>query len=112
VGLCLAATKVSQASKPETADPLPAILDFKAQLDKAGIELLLVPVPPKAVIYPDKISAFVPSEKTPRLDVFHHEFYALLNKNGIKVLDLLPDFLTQRDDVEGLVYCKTAKHEV
>jgi alginate O-acetyltransferase complex protein AlgJ len=105
-----AATKVSQATKPENADPLPAILDFKAQLDKAGIELLLVPVPPKAVIYPDKISDFVPSEKTPRLDVFHQEFYALLNKNGIKVLDLVPDFLAHRDDAEGLVYCKTDTH--
>ena len=34
------------------ADPLPAILDFKAQLDRAGIELLFVPVPAKAAIYP------------------------------------------------------------
>ena len=105
-----AATKVSQATKPEHADPLPAILDFKAQLDKAGIELLLVPVPPKAVIYPDKIWDAVPSAKTPRLDVFHQEFYTLLNKNGINVLDLVPDFLSHRDDAEGLVYCKTDTH--
>ncbi|HEY0073232.1 MAG TPA: hypothetical protein VGB77_03950 [Abditibacteriaceae bacterium] len=105
-----AATKVSQASKPENADPLPAILDFKAQLDKAGIELLLVPVPPKAVIYPDKISDFVPSERTPRLDVLHQEFYALLNKNSIQVLDLVPNFLAHRNDAEGEVYCKTDTH--
>src|SRR5258706_7453039 len=34
-----AAAKVSKAAKPEQADPLPAILDFKAQLEQAGIEL-------------------------------------------------------------------------
>lgn len=105
-----AAAKVSQATKPENADPLPAILDFKAQLDKAGIELLLVPVPPKAVIYPDKIWDAVPAAETPRLDGFHQEFYTLLSKNGVKVLDLVPDLLTHRADAEGPVYCKTDTH--
>ncbi|MEN9470424.1 MAG: hypothetical protein RL630_2157, partial [Verrucomicrobiota bacterium] len=42
-------------------DPLPAILDFQAQLDKAGIELLVVPVPAKAAIYPDKLAASIPA---------------------------------------------------
>ena len=51
-----AAAKVSRATKPEHADPLPAILDFYRQLKKMGIELLMVPVPPKSVIYPDFLS--------------------------------------------------------
>src|SRR5580658_7091359 len=37
------AAKVSKATNPENADPLPAILDFKRQLDAAGIDLILVP---------------------------------------------------------------------
>ena len=37
------ATKVSRAHKPDLADPLPAILDFKQQLKTRGIELLMVP---------------------------------------------------------------------
>ena len=49
------AAKVSRAPKPEHADPIPAILDFRDQLKQHGIELLLVPVPPKAAIYPEKI---------------------------------------------------------
>ena len=51
-----AAPRVSRASNPEFADPLPAILDFKAQLDRAGIELIFVPIPAKATIYPEMIS--------------------------------------------------------
>lgn len=108
-----AAAKVSQSSKPENADPLPAILDFKAQLDKAGIELLMVPVPPKAFIYPEKISNTVSAQDTARLDTLHQEFYDLLRKNGVTVLDLAPEFLARRNNdaaALGALYCKTDTH--
>src|SRR3954470_6478203 len=49
------AAKVSRAHKPELADPVPAILDFQQQLKAHGIDLVVVPVPPKAAIYPEKI---------------------------------------------------------
>src|ERR1041384_5215978 len=50
-----AASKVSRAHKPDLADPLPAILDFHQQLKARGVDLLIVPVPPKAAIYPEQI---------------------------------------------------------
>ena len=105
----------SQSSRPESADPLPAILDFKAQLDRAGIELLLVPVPPKAVIFPDKISAKVTSDKAAptRFDLAHREFYDLLRQSGVAVLDLTPIFLAKRADADAdvdPVYCKQDTH--
>src|ERR1043165_1812669 len=31
------AARISKATKPETADPLPAILDFKEQLDRKSV---------------------------------------------------------------------------
>ena len=49
------APKVSRSRKPELADPIPAIVDFQKQLKARGIDLLVVPVPPKAAIYPEKI---------------------------------------------------------
>src|SRR2546421_11407226 len=49
------APKVSRAHKPELADPIPAILDFQQQLKARGIDLVVVPVPPKESIYPEKI---------------------------------------------------------
>jgi alginate O-acetyltransferase complex protein AlgJ len=107
------AVRVSRASKTENADPLPAIVDFHDQLRQAGIELLLVPVPAKAAVYPYAISpAFKPARDgaAPRVDPNQQEFYRLLEKKGVPVLDLLPLFLEHRGDREGEVYCRTDTH--
>src|SRR6185369_4481023 len=81
------ATRVSRAHKPELADPLPAIVDFHQQLKARGIELLVVPVPAKALAYPEKI--FVPSSvgkitAPTNLQTFYDELRAA----GVDVLDL------------------------
>ncbi len=106
------AAKASQAVMAHNADPLPAILDFKAQLDKAGIELLLVPVPPKAIIYPEALSPALaaPGGAPQRLDPFHREFYDVLKANGVEVLDLVPEFLSHKADAAGPVYCRQDTH--
>ena len=108
-----AAAKVSRAAKPEHADPLPAILDFHRQLKKMGIELLMVPVPPKSVVYPDFLSdQLAPSrEGAPvRLDRNTQAFYQLLRKNGIRALDLTPFFLANRFHPQGAPFCKQDTH--
>src|SRR6476469_6990681 len=103
------ATKVSRAHKPDLAAPLPAMLDFQQQLKARGIELVVVPVPPKASIYPEKI---VPgfdvraSDPAPAL----HRFYEELRSAGLDVLDLSQLFVQKRDDSRGPVFCKTDSH--
>ncbi len=103
-----AARKVSQASTPEFTDPIPAILDFKAQLDSAGISLIFVPIPAKATIYPEMISEH--GTVTTRTDEHHQEFYDILRKHGVNVLDLTPLFLQNRFTDAGPVYCKQDTH--
>ena len=100
------------ASDENTDDPLPAILDFKAQLDKAGIDLLLVPVPTKAAIYPDKLSAKNPAplQIPTNLAQTDREFYNLLEKKGVSVLDLSETFLKARNEGAPDLYCKTDTH--
>jgi len=103
------AAKVSRAHKPESADPIPAIVDFHEQLKKRGIDLLLMPVPTKAAIYPEKI--------LPEVDL-HGEtaapylarFYDELRKREIDVVDLLSVFLQNRASEHGPVFCKTDTH--
>jgi alginate O-acetyltransferase complex protein AlgJ len=103
------ATKVSRARKAEQADPVPAILDFQQQLKARGIELVVVPVPPKAAIYPEKI---VPgfdvrsNDPAPVLRQFHAELRAA----GIDVLDLSPVLIQNREHSRGPVFCKTDSH--
>lgn len=103
-----AAAKVSRASKPEYADPLPAILHFKGQLDKAGIELLFVPVPAKAAVYPEMLVE--QSVISSRVDRYHLEFYKTLEQQGIQVLDLAPIFLEHRSIGNEPLYCKQDTH--
>jgi alginate O-acetyltransferase complex protein AlgJ len=107
------APKVSRAARPEDADPLPAILDFHRQLAAAGIELIVVPVPPKALIYPEMLSDRVSADKDtppPRLDASLREFLQVLRAAGVKVIDLVPEFLANRFHKDGALYCKTDSH--
>ncbi|MGE5192394.1 MAG: alginate O-acetyltransferase AlgX-related protein [Deltaproteobacteria bacterium] len=108
-----AAKRVSRSSKPEYADPLPAIVDFHDQLHKAGIELLVMPVPAKAAVYPEAVSSAIATRgggAPPRVDQYDQEFYGLLKQQGVAVIDLLPLFLEHRDDAGGPLYCKTDSH--
>ena len=100
-----AAAKVSKASSPEKADPLPAIADFHAQLKAMGIELILAPVPCKALVYADKLGGSAEG----RLDVVHQEFYKQLAAKGVKVLDLAETFAKEKSKGPAL-YCKTDTH--
>ena len=103
-----AAAGVSKARRPEWADPLPAILDFHKQLVEIGVELMLVPVPPKAIVYPDKLP--FPADPSPRLDIQHQAFYEILREKGIKVLDLTALFLSNREHPNGHMYCQQDTH--
>jgi hypothetical protein len=103
------AAKVSRAHKRDLADPVPAIIDFYQQLRAREIELLLVPVPPKAAIYPEKIVAgFDVGPADP--SVYLRQFYKELTAAGIDVLDLSDLFIQNRDNPRGPVFCKTDSH--
>jgi hypothetical protein len=101
---------VSSAKKPEWADPLPAIVDFNEQLKKKGIELYFLPVPAKAIVYPDMLKKTFINNGKNRLDYFHYKFYKLLRAKGVNVIDLLPLLLDHRNDKSGPLYCKTDTH--
>ncbi|MHC4913940.1 MAG: alginate O-acetyltransferase AlgX-related protein [Planctomycetota bacterium] len=107
------AAKVSKASRAKYADPLPAILEFHEQLKSVGVEMLFVPVPPKSLVYPDKLSEAVKpgaDGMPPRLDAHHREFYGLLEEKGVAVLDLWPALAAKRLDGKGASYCRQDTH--
>ena len=106
-----AATAVSRSRRAADADPLPAIQDFKRQLDDFGVELLLVPVPPKAVIFPEKVSDTITlGIQVPRLDPSLQQFYERLRTDGVDVLDLTSLFIAGRFHADGPLYCRTDTH--
>jgi len=103
------AAKANRARKSEWADPMPAILDFHRQLRERGIDLLLVPVPPKAAMYPEKLgleTSLGAASTTPYLQ----EFYKELRARDVEVLDLSTTFAQPPESARGPVYCKSDSH--
>lgn len=101
-----AAVAVSRASRPEWADPRPAILDFARQLDEAGVELLFVPVPAKAAVVPEAVPGL--AAPAVRIDAADAAFYQRLREEGIEVLDLQPLFAGASEPASQV--CHTDSH--
>lgn len=101
-----------QSQRPDPfAQAVEAIVDFHAQLEAAGIELLLVPVPPKPVIYPDMLVDLKMSDRQPpRLDAGQQALNKRLSDKGVQALDLVPAFLASRAKEGPEIYCKQDTH--
>lgn len=95
-------------------EPLSAILEYRRELDNLGIELILLPVPAKASVYPDKIGHSVPMSggKPARVDRLVQKFYGVLRENGVTVLDMTDPFIDARKDDSklGPMYCRQDSH--
>ncbi len=106
------AAAVSQASSSEHADPLPAIIDFNDQLQARGVELVVVPVPAKATIYPAMISGSEAArpDGPSRLDEHDSAFYDVLRAAGVPVLDLTEPFLQAVAGEPDPLYCRQDTH--
>lgn len=102
-----AASRNTSIANDSVSDPLPAIIDFKNQLKKKGIELVLVPVPAKISIYPEMLTDFKVLTGQ-RLDKESKSFYDVLKKNNVTVLDLTPSFVKSKGSKN--LYCKTDSH--
>ena len=91
--------------------PVATILDLHRQLEALGVELLLTPVPPKSVVFPEKVSGAVAVPiPVPRLDPALERLYDRLRAGGVEVLDLTDHFIRERFHAEGPLYCRTDTH--
>ena len=89
-----------------------AITEYNAALKEKGIELIFVPVPPKAVIFPDKLDKTlkirVKGKKPARLDSSLQAAYALLRAKGVRVVDPTDALLASREDKKaGSIFPKS-----
>ena len=89
-----------------TNPALPAIIAVHRWLASQGISLILVPVPKMTEVYPGSISGC----PTDRIVAPHmRRFIQTLNKEGVAVIDLLPDFLNTANK-GGLLYLPADPH--
>ncbi len=102
----LASVDFIKANK-EGTDPLPVITKYQEELKALGVELLLVPVPAKATIYPEKFNDKVDVKTVPSMT----DFYAKLKAAGVNVLDLEILFKEERaKNPDKQLYCASDSH--
>ena len=109
--------EASRAANPrapaDAVDPLPAVIDFSAQLAARGITLIFMPVPTRIVVYPEAIlgmERIAASGTVPDLHTPEREFLALLRSRGVKVVDLTPILLAKRADLHAPLFVPSDSH--
>ncbi len=91
----------------EKTDPLPVIAKYNEDLKALGVELLLVPVPCKAAIYPEKLDGKIDPKTVPSMGAY----FAKLKAAGVNVLDLESVFKAERaEHPDKQLYCATDSH--
>lgn len=91
------------------SDPRVAILDFKRQLAARGIELVIMPVPVKAVVRPDRLSSRYERHDAPLKNPSYDAFVAEMRAAGVRVFDPT-DLLVGRSRNGDDVFLKTDTH--
>lgn len=89
------------------ADPIPSMVEFHELLKAKGVDLIVVPVPAKASIYPDKLDArFAPGDPAPLTPLIDK-----MKARGLNVIDLEP-ILRQRREAQPAekLWCEQDAH--
>ncbi len=99
--------------KPDSAydrefGPLPAIIEFHESLKSQGIELVLLPIPDKASIYPEYISKRYKLELDPPVNSYSSEFFDSLKARGITIVD--PTEVFWKEKQNKTLYIKQDTH--
>jgi hypothetical protein len=83
--------------QPQNKNPFPVIVEFKDFLKECGVDFLVVPVPTKVEVFPDKLlSGKFDIQKLPVLNPYGRKLLLELTQAGVEVVDLLPAFLKAR----------------
>lgn len=77
-----------RVAEPGTDDPLPAIVELRDALSLRNIELLVVPVPVKPTIYPNKYTRRYAAGKSWIQNPSYATYLQRLDEAGIRYVDL------------------------
>jgi alginate O-acetyltransferase complex protein AlgJ len=95
---------------PPQPDPVPAIVEFRDQLAKRGIKLLVVPVPVKASIHPELLSSRYSAGGGAVHNPSWEEFLARLEAAKVRVFDPAPLLLEAAAAHDEPQYLATDTH--
>ncbi len=101
------AKTASQTTRADAQDPTPAIVAFNQALAEKGVTLLLVPVPPKALIYSEHVPD---TDKGKAWGANLDQYYTILRDKGVRVLDLRQIFYALKKKQDKPLYCREDTH--
>lgn len=81
--------------------PVQVLSALTRDLAARGVTLVVVPVPKRLQVYPDRLPGIAPVEDFAGADVPWATLIVSLLEAGVQVIDLLPDFLAARYDESG-----------
>ena len=108
--LAWAADRGNELGEPRQSDPMPAILQFRDQLANRGIELLLVPVPVKAAVYPELLSGRYATDGEALSNPSFADFLAELADRQVRVFDPTRLIAEAKENGGELQYLRTDTH--
>ncbi len=95
--------------EPVHPDPIPAILQFRDQLAERDIRLVLVPVPVKPTMHPEKLARHYVGHQEPLHNRSYAEFMRRMEDAGLFVFDAAP-FLARAAPEGDPTYLHTDTH--
>lgn len=93
-------------SASNKTDPTDHMVRFHELCKSKGLDLILAPVPAKAVVYPDKLDKSFAAGDAPSLKPYLQK----LRDAGMTVVDLEEAFLARRTAGEDKLYCEQDAH--
>lgn len=81
---------------PVEPDPRAAILHLKQQLDRRGIELILVPTPIKAMIHPERLSLRYVGRQAELQNPSYENFREAMERGGVLLYDAAPALMAAK----------------
>ena len=102
--------KRKRGDTPIQPDPLKAILLMKEDLEKRGIELIILPAPTKAMIDPQMLNKAYEGHSTPLQNRSFPQFVQALRSEGVHVIDIAPLLVQERVKTGQAQFLATDTH--
>ena len=101
----------SELVAPPQPDPIKAIVDFRDQLASRGIDLIVMPVPIKPTVYPERFSARYEGRTGVVQNSSFKAFLERLEREGVTCLDVAPLLAEAKSAApDRPLYLKTDTH--
>ena len=100
----------SEWENPPQPDPVKALIELHDQLAGRGIDLIVLPAPTKAMVYPEWFAGHCEDVTAPYQNPSYDEFQRRMEEAGIRVFDAARVLLEAKQEARYPLYLETDTH--